>query len=79
MRGVCGVVSRGGGITGEGFLVGFVIGYSLGLSLGLRVGISMGCVDLRMYVVYISLLLCVILYYAWYTYSCYYLGLYLFV
>ena len=35
VRGVCGVVSCGGGITGEGFSVGFVIGSSLGLSLGL--------------------------------------------
>ena len=35
VRGVCGMVSCGSGITGEGFGVGFLLGASLGLSLGL--------------------------------------------
>ena len=35
VRGVCGVVSCGSGITGEGFGVGSFIGASSGLSLGL--------------------------------------------
>ena len=55
VRGVCGMVSCGSGITGEGFGVGSFIGSSLGLLLGLEsgfgVGISLGCVDIRMYVV----------------------------